>query len=188
MGDLDARALAALYGEGAPRAWVLLMAALTVLGSGFGAALLVPALALPRTRRVASYLAAVVAGQATLVFTLKQLIGRPRPCTSIAGVHALVFAAPTDPSCPSGHAAGAFSVATFCAVVLLVRAREGAGLALGAARAAALGLYVLAFGIALSRPVLGVHFPVDVTLGALLGAAVGGLGARVYLRRAGAAA
>ena len=39
-----------------------------------------------------------------------------------------------------------------------------------------------AFGIAMSRCVLGVHFPGDVLVGAILGATFGALGARLHLR------
>jgi membrane-associated phospholipid phosphatase len=43
---------------------------------------------------------------------------------------------------------------------------------------------VAALGVAMSRCVLGVHFPLDVIAGAMLGATFGVLGARWHLRNA----
>jgi undecaprenyl-diphosphatase len=158
------------------------MCALTVIGSGWGALLIVPLLASPRTRRFGVSLAAVLLGNAMVVFALKATVQRRRPYLSLPDVHPLVFEAPTDFSFPSGHAAGSFAFATFVAVVLLRHARLDparkkrrllvAGLALAAAS-----------GVALSRCALGVHFPGDVLAGALLGSSLGGLGARLHLRR-----
>ena len=91
------------------------------------------------------------------MFLLKALVGRARPCASLAHVHALVFSTPHDPSFPSGHAAGAFAVAAFVAFEARVHV------------AAKIALFVLAAGIAVSRVVLGVHFPSDIAAGAALG-------------------
>ena len=102
-------------------------------------------------------LTALLVGVAVAVFSLKALVGRARPCGSLAHVHALVFGTPHDPSFPSGHAAGAFAVAAF--VAFESRAHPVAKVA----------LFVIAAGIALSRVVLGVHFPSDVVAGAALG-------------------
>ena len=44
-------------------------------------------------------------------------------------------------------------------------------------------LLLLALGVALSRIALGVHFPGDVTAGAIIGATSGAIGANLYLRR-----
>lgn len=184
MTELDARVLVALYGEHPSGPWVMVMAALSLVGGGWAATALVPMIALGRTRRLALHLAAVVVSQATLVVVLKRLVGRPRPCASIVGVHALVFHTPTDPSFPSGHAAGAFSVATFLALVTLARGRDATtALSLARARAIAAALFATAAAIALSRVVLGMHFPIDVSAGAALGTAIGALGARVYATR-----
>ncbi|MCA9590589.1 MAG: phosphatase PAP2 family protein, partial [Myxococcales bacterium] len=54
---------------------------------------------------------------------------------------------------------------------------------LARARAIAAALFATAAAIALSRVVLGMHFPIDVSAGAALGTAIGALGARVYARR-----
>jgi membrane-associated phospholipid phosphatase len=83
---------------------------------------------------------------------LKLAIPRARP-----DVHALV-ARPHTHSFPSGHAAIAFA----CATVL--------GAAVPRARP---WLYVLAALVAWSRVYVGVHFPLDVAAGALLGVGLG---------------
>jgi undecaprenyl-diphosphatase len=94
---------------------------------------------------------------------------------ALAGVHGL-FDAPSDPSFPSGHAAGAFAFAGFVAGLALARDRTPRRLALAS------GATALAIGIAASRVYLGCHFPGDVIGGALLGTGMGLAGARWYLR------
>ncbi len=140
---------------GGQGAWLWLMAALTVIGSGWTMVPIVMLAGFPRTRDIALKLLVVLTGVAIAVFALKAIIGRSRP-----DVHALVFSAPTDPSFPSGHAAGAFAFAAFLAFEARVHI------------AAKMGLFVIAGGVALSRVVLGVHFPSDVLAGAALGAFV----------------
>jgi len=158
------------------------MCVLTVLGSGWGLLLVVPLFASPRTRRFGRSLAAVLGITGIAVFVLKAIIRRPRPYLALSGVHALVFEAPTDFSCPSGHAAGSFAFATFVAVVLVRHAvREPTK----KKRRIVLSSFALvaALGVAMSRCVLGVHYPLDVLAGAAVGSAVGVLGARWHLTR-----
>jgi len=87
---------------------------------------------------------------------LKALFDRSRPPIDM-DLHALV-GVPGSPSFPSGHAMSAFAVATAIAL-LAPRLRRP----------------VLAFAavIAFSRVYLGVHYWLDVLVGAALGAAIG---------------
>lgn len=157
------------------------MCVLTVIGSGWGALLVLPLFASPRTRRFAASLSATLAVTAVVVFVLKAIIQRKRPYLVVPGAHTLVFEAPTDFSCPSGHAAGSFAFATFAAVVLVRHARRKPN---SKKRRIALAVVALfcALGVGMSRCVLGVHFPGDVLFGAILGATLGAAGARLYLR------
>lgn len=183
MTDLDAHAVLWLHEHLSEGGWLALMCVLTVIGSGWGALTVIPLFASPRTRRFGASLAGVITVTALVVFVLKSVIQRQRPYLVVPGVHPLVFEAPTDFSFPSGHAAGAFAFATFVAVVLVRRDAtvSRAGSRLGRF-GLALALVAAAFGIALSRCALGVHFPGDIAAGALLGATIGTAGARLCLR------
>jgi undecaprenyl-diphosphatase len=96
---------------------------------------------------------------------LREAIGRPRPWRRYALPHTLV-PAPKDPSFPSGHTTIAFACAT---VLTYLRPRLG------------IPLFLLAASIGFSRIYVGVHYPLDVLGGAVLGVAVGG--AVIALRR-----
>lgn len=100
---------------------------------------------------------------------LKALVDRSRPPEAI-GLDALI-GVPGSPSFPSGHAMTAFATAGAVAV-LAPRLRRP--------------VLALAAVIAFSRVYLGVHFWLDVLVGAALGLAVGLLAA-VALRRQAAA-
>lgn len=176
MTELDVRVFRLLH-EALSGGWLLPMAVLSVIGGGWGSLALVPMLAAARTRPMAKALAGVLAATAILVFVLKRLVARARPCACLPGMKALVFAPPTDASFPSGHAAGSFAFAVFVAIVL-VRAAKGAPPGERALRfGGAATLLLLAFGVGLSRIALGVHFPGDVLAGAFLGALAASVGA-----------
>jgi undecaprenyl-diphosphatase len=86
-------------------------------------------------------------------YGLRQAIGRERPPEVYAAPKPLVRV-PHDGSFPSGHATASFACATM--------------LAFYAPRAAP-ALFLLAAAIAWSRVYVGVHYPLDVLGGAVLG-------------------
>ena len=100
----------------------------------------------------------VAAGGAAdlLALALKRVIDVDRPPLRYPEPDPLVRV-PLDHSFPSGHAATSFA----CATVLAF-----------AAPRLAVPLYLLAVAIAYSRVYVGVHYPIDVLGGAILGVAV----------------
>jgi undecaprenyl-diphosphatase len=188
--SLDERLFHVIYGYGAAGhgGLTFAMVALTTLGSGWSMVALLPFLWSRRTRAWASALTGSLLVTAALVFLLKLTFRRTRPFLALEGVNAL-FGAPTDFSFPSGHAAGSFAFAAFVATWALTRLSGGqAGEDREAQRRVPWGVLLgasvlaLAFGVAVSRVYLGVHFPIDVFSGAVLGSVVGVLGAKAHLR------
>lgn len=87
---------------------------------------------------------------------LKYAVGRERPPSVVLDPEPLMEV-PTTSSFPSGHAMSSFA----CALVL---ARVAPRLAVPA--------FVLAVAIAVSRVYVGVHYPLDILAGGLLGLGV----------------
>jgi undecaprenyl-diphosphatase len=134
---------------------------------------LVPVLFLRRTRQPSAALLITIAVTSGVVALVKALAGRVRPCYAVDWVRPVSAALPSDPSFPSGHAAGSFALAVF---VFILNRRAGM-LLLGVAAA-----------IALSRVALGVHYPSDVAAGAILGSTLAWIGTRVNARYGGSPA
>jgi undecaprenyl-diphosphatase len=100
---------------------------------------------------------AILVALVTVDLVLKPLIARGRPFVAIHDAR-VVVARPATYSFPSGHAASAVAGA-FVTTLMLPRARAL--------------LWALAALVAFSRIYVGVHYPLDVVCGALVGAAVG---------------
>ena len=155
-------------------AWVLYLTGAIVLAISF-----YPAGGLPRYRRanlhgillIAYYLFTTVAFSGLLTNLLKFIFGRARPPFVPEGMvwYAQPFTAGYDfASFPSGHATTAGALAV--------------GLALLTPR---LRVFILLAGmwIAISRPVLGVHFPADMFAGFCFGGAFSWFYARSFARK-----
>ena len=89
-----------------------------------------------------------------LNYVVKLIVKRPRPV--LEGLPPL-GGAPSSLSFPSAHATSSFAVAT-----AMARVEPLGALA-----------FVLAIALALGRPYLGMHYPSDVLVGAVLGVALG---------------
>jgi undecaprenyl-diphosphatase len=121
------------------------------------AVLAIAGLALRRPRVLsASVLAVAASGVAvTMAAVLARVVDRPRPFVAHPQIH-LFLAHAADPGFPSDHATAAFAIAA----VLLVRLGRRA-----------LPVLLAATALAVSRVLVGVHYPGDVLAGALLGTA-----------------
>lgn len=115
---------------------------------GFGLALLQPELGQPLL--LVTLLGFAI--ERPVYFLCKRFIGRIRPCDCLQQV---AFLTPSDQfSLPSGHSAGAFLFATIWTSVFPFFSPL---------------FYLWAAGVAISRVIVGVHYPLDILAGALLG-------------------
>lgn len=137
--------------------------AVTWLGNGFVLAVLIlPSMARwdrAGLRRHVAPLVAAVAATGAAVNLAKIFFDRARPAlwaTAEGIVVHVPFGLPSDKSFPSGHAQTSFGAAVYLSLLY--------------PRVAPVFL-ALAFLVGLSRIALGVHFPSDVVVGALAGAA-----------------
>jgi undecaprenyl-diphosphatase len=131
---------------------------LSVIGS-FGLVWMALALLIAVRRRAAAAFVLVTVGvfaSDLLALLAKLLTSRERPYVRRPEPEPLL-GTPLDFSFPSGHAATAFA---------------GAMLLAGLGSRFAVPLFLLATGVAWSRVYVGVHYPLDVIAGALLGVAV----------------
>ncbi len=125
-----------------------------------------------KLRRAALFsILALAAGDYTSSSIIKPLAERLRPCQDSAmltNLHLLVNCG-AGKSFPSSHAATAFAVAFF-----YLKATPKAVRALRV-------VIIIATLIALSRVFVGVHYPIDIASGSLLGMIVGWLGGLLFL-------
>lgn len=106
---------------------------------------------------------------------IKDAVGRLRPCRDPLLQHfvrVLVSYCPSSGSFTSNHAANHFALGTFCFITLKQAFQQYAWL-----------FYVWAFAIAYAQVYVGVHYPVDVLGGAILGTMIGLLSSSFFQRR-----
>jgi undecaprenyl-diphosphatase len=121
-----------------------------------GVVLLVGAgIALRRDRLVVAGALSVLAAGIGIVIAavVARLVDRPRPFVAHPQIHAFLAHAP-DPGFPSDHATAAFAIGSVLVLRLGVRA---------------LPVLLAALALALSRVIVGVHYPGDVIAGAFIG-------------------
>jgi len=163
--EQDLRWAIALHRTAARPGVVTLLVAASRLGDGVVWYLAIAALALiglfggPRAWVCGAEMLAVGALNLAIYWCVKHVVGRQRPFVDCPDIHACTR--PLDPfSFPSGHTLHAFAFA-----LLLSSFHPGL----------APLLWSFAALVGLSRIVLGLHFPSDVVIGALIGLATGSL-------------
>lgn len=112
----------------------------------------------PGRRAAFRGLAALTSASVVSNVFLKRASRRPRPPTGLVPATRVPLRLPGTTSFPSGHAA---SAAAFATAVLLERPCAG------------VPLVPLAAAVAVSRVVIGVHYPSDVVAGVVVGVVVG---------------
>lgn len=122
-------------------------------------ALLLPLILLLRpdqTGELVQTILLALALERSLYYLLKNTIKRRRPPAAIDGFKPTIVAA-DEFSLPSGHTSAAFLLVTFLCVGL---------------SPLFLPLYLWAAAVGASRVILGVHFPTDTLMGALIGTTI----------------
>lgn len=105
---------------------------------------------------------------------IKQLVIRVRPCHEVSladHIRILVNYCPKSSSFTSSHAANHFAVAMFLFLTLRKRVGNWTGI-----------LFFWAFSICYAQVYVGVHYPIDVTCGALIGILIGYLCGKLFNR------
>jgi undecaprenyl-diphosphatase len=140
--------------EDAARAYASVSELLFVVGL---ALLLTAGVVLARRRLTSAGLLALVAtgGSLLVAHFVSVAVDRPRPFVSHPSIHSFLSHA-ADASFPSDHATAAFAIAGVLVIRLGMRA---------------VPVLVAALALAVSRVVVGVHYPSDVLAGALIGLA-----------------
>jgi undecaprenyl-diphosphatase len=170
----DAAAFRAINLGLAARWLDVVMLGITTLGEGWvqaliGAAAVIVAVLMRRDdlRRMGCAALAAYAASGLISQAVKFVGDRPRPLLVLHDARAVADPLFTH-SFPSGHATTIFAAA-FAWGAFLPRARWA--------------LYAVAAVVAMSRVYLGVHFPLDVLYGALMGALIGIGSARLFRAR-----
>jgi len=158
--SFDDRALEYLEAHRTPgqtKAWLLISNTNDYVNVAIPAGLLVAGIIdhNPDMRQNALYVASSTATTFLVNTLIKKLVRRPRPF--ISNVHLTAVYQPSSTSFPSGHTSSAFSSAT-----ALARAYPKWYVIAPA--------FLWSGAVGYSRMYLGVHYPSDVTAGALLGA------------------
>ncbi len=157
----DAAARAWLVAHHTPWLDVILwtLSALGVGGALWMAMAAVMASCVPRLRAPAwQVVLAVILAQGVVDWGIKPLVGRPRPFVTDATSRVVGYQ-PSTYSFPSGHSASSFAAATVLAYALT---RQRAAI-----------VWALAATVAFSRIYIGVHYPLDVVVGSLIGVLIG---------------
>ena len=121
---------------------------------------------------VLAFVATVALSDLLGTYAFKETVQRLRPCNEAAlqnGVRLLLKSCPGGYSFVSNHAANHFGLATFCALTFGPIFKRWIYLA-----------YVWAGVISFAQIYVGVHYPLDVAAGALLGILSGYITASVY--------
>lgn len=145
------------------------MLALTQFGNGLVPPVLVAVFVRGGDRRLAYEIALGTLTLWLLVEAVKTVVGRARPFVLLSHARVVGFREPGR-SFPSGHTSQSF----FLVALLIHHYRLGGW--------AALGLYVAALAIGLTRMYVGAHYPRDVLAGAILGSLWGLIGILVDQR------
>ncbi len=159
MHRLDLHLLARIFSQGERRMVRPLARAVSRSGDGYLQALvplLLWLLGVPQAVGFATALATALVAERALYWSLKNSLRRRRPQVAVPGFRSLITASDQF-SFPSGHTSAALLLAT-----LLTLFYGGPFVV----------VFVWACGVALSRILLGVHFPGDTVAGALMGAGI----------------
>ena len=154
--QFDSRLLARLFRQGERRAIVPLARAISRSGDGYLHLLIPLALAAAGAQSIGSLttlLGLALILERGLYWVLKNGLKRRRPQEIVPGFRSLIIASDQF-SFPSGHSSASFLLATALCLVY------GPALVI---------MFLWAALVALSRVVLGVHFPGDTLAGALMG-------------------
>jgi undecaprenyl-diphosphatase len=141
----------------------ILMPLLSILGSVYGWAILCIVIYVfggKFGRKVALLALLALLLTNVIVIILKFLVAEPRPFLTLPNVDLLVQV--DGQSFPSGHSASSFAAATLIGLKYRLESR-------GSLRMLIYPLFIFALLVGVSRIYIGVHYPYDVIVGALIG-------------------